>query len=117
MWLVVTLYPFLIVYCSDKYKFQKLCDEGVNDCLAVLNIYSWLVCYKLNYYKTLYCFVCRCCLLFFYEDSDNVPLCCNEMGILSVNLHNINLDNFDEGDPDTIILIRHLAGHSKFKKH
>ena len=39
------------------------------------------------------------------------------MGILSVNLHNINLDNFDEGDSDTIILIRHLAGHSKFKKH
>ena len=39
------------------------------------------------------------------------------MGILSVNLHNINLDNFDEGDPDTIILIRYLAGHSKFKKH
>ena len=39
------------------------------------------------------------------------------MGILSVNLNNINLDNnFDEDDPDTIILIRLLARHSKFKK-
>ena len=35
----------------------------------------------------------------------------------SVNLNNINLDNnFDEDDPDTIILIRRLAWDSKFKK-
>ena len=39
------------------------------------------------------------------------------MGILSVHLNNINLDNnFDEDDPDTTILIRLLACHSKFKK-
>ena len=39
------------------------------------------------------------------------------MGILSVNLNNVNLDNyFDEDDPDTI-LIRLLARYSKFKKH
>ena len=38
------------------------------------------------------------------------------MGILNVNLVNINLDNnFDEDDPDSIILIRHLVLHSKFK--
>ena len=37
------------------------------------------------------------------------------MGILSVNLNNINLDNnFDEDEP-VIILIRRLASHSKFK--
>ena len=39
------------------------------------------------------------------------------MGILLVNLNNVYLDNnFDEDDPDTIILIRFLAWHSKFKK-
>ena len=40
------------------------------------------------------------------------------MGILSVNLNNINLDNkFDEDDPEAIIIIiRLLAWHSKFKK-
>ena len=39
------------------------------------------------------------------------------MGILSVNLNNINRDNnFDEDDPDTIIIIRLLAWCSKFKK-
>ena len=31
----------------------------------------------------------------------------NEIGILNIDLKNINLDNnFDEDDPDTIILIR-----------
>ena len=39
------------------------------------------------------------------------------MGILGVNLNNTNVDfSFDENDPDTIILIRLLAWHSKFKK-
>ena len=39
------------------------------------------------------------------------------MGILSVNLNNIDLDNnFDADDPDTIILIRLLACHIKFEK-
>ena len=39
------------------------------------------------------------------------------MGILSVNLNNINLDNnFDKDDPDTIVLIRPLACYTKFEK-
>ena len=47
---------------------------------------------------------------FFYESSGDVTFCCNEMSILSVNLNNINLDNnFDEDNPDAIILIRLLA--------
>ena len=56
-------------------------------------------------------------LLFFDEDFGDVTFCCNEIGILSANLNNINLDNnFDDYDPDTIILIRLLAWYSKFKK-
>ena len=39
------------------------------------------------------------------------------MGILSVNLNNINLDNnLDEYDPDTNILIRLSARRRKFIK-
>ena len=39
------------------------------------------------------------------------------MGIRSVNLNNIDLDNnFDEGNPVTIVLTRLLAWHSNFKK-
>ena len=50
-------------------------------------------------------------ILYFNEYCSNVTFCCNEMGILSVNLNNINLDdtNYEEDDPDTIILIRLLA--------
>ena len=41
-------------------------------------------------------------LLFFEELSGNITFCCNKMGILSVNLNNMNLDNnLDECDPDT----------------
>ena len=40
------------------------------------------------------------------------------MGILNIDLNIINLDNnFDEEDPDTIILIRLLAWHVKSEKH
>ena len=39
------------------------------------------------------------------------------MGILNMDINNVNLDsNFDEDDPDTIILIRILAWHIKLKK-
>ena len=39
------------------------------------------------------------------------------MGILNVDLNNINLDNnLVEDDPDTIILVRLLAWHIKFGK-
>ena len=43
----------------------------------------------------------------FNEDSVSVVFDCNGMDILNIDLNNINLDNnFDEDDPDTIILIR-----------
>ena len=39
------------------------------------------------------------------------------MGILNIDLNNINIDNnFDEDDPDTIIFIGLLALHIKFEK-
>ena len=57
-------------------------------------------------------------MLYFNEDSGIVTFCCNEMGILRVNLNHINFDdtNDKEDDPDTIILIRLLAWHIKFQK-
>ena len=39
------------------------------------------------------------------------------MGIINIDLNNINLDdNFDEEDPNTIIVIRLLAWLTKFEK-
>ena len=40
------------------------------------------------------------------------------MGIVNIDLNDINLDNdFDEDDPDNVILIRFLVWHIKFEKH
>ena len=115
--IVVSLYLFLIVYCPDKYKSQRMYDEAVHDSLAALKlILDWFAISEMikNLCTALYL---DSGLLFSDEDSGNVTFCCNEMSILSVNLSSINLDNnFDENDPDTIIPIKLLALHSKFKK-
>ena len=56
-------------------------------------------------------------ILYFKEDSSNPVLNCIEMGVLKIDLKNINLDNnFDENNPDSIILIRLLASRIKFEK-
>ena len=56
-------------------------------------------------------------ILYFNEHSRNVVFSCNEMGIINIDIKNINLDNkFDDDDPDTIILNRLLAWHIKFEK-
>ena len=48
---------------------------------------------------------------------DLVRVFWNEMGILNIDLNNINLDNnFGEDDPNTIILFRHLSWPIKFEK-
>ena len=51
-------------------------------------------------------------IIYFNEDSSNAVFICNEMGVLNIDLNNINLDdtNFDEDDPDTIILVRFWLG-------
>ena len=54
---------------------------------------------------------------YFNEDSGNIVFSCNKLGIFNIDLNNINLDNnFDEDDPDVIILLRLLAWYIKFKK-
>ena len=56
-------------------------------------------------------------ILDFDEDSGDVVFNSNGMGILNINFNIINLDNnFDEDDPDSIILIRLLVWHIKFEK-
>ena len=47
--ILISLYPFLIVYCPDKYKTQNMCDQAVGDCLAVLQfIPGWFVWFAPN---------------------------------------------------------------------
>ena len=98
------------MYSPDKYKAQKMCDVAVDDCLAALKLIpDWF--FTSNMIKKLFtALYTDSDLLFSDEDSGNVTLCRNEMGILSVNLNNIYLDNnFDEDSSDGIILGRLLA--------
>ena len=109
--------PFFIVYCPDKYKTQRMCDETVDDSLAALKLIpDWFVTSKMikKLFNVLYA---NENILYFNEDFGNVVFSFNEKGILNIDLNNINLDNnFDEDDPDIIILIRLLAWHIKLEK-
>ena len=107
-----------MIYCPDKYKTQRRCDEAVVDSLAALKIIAdWFVTSKMvkKIYIILYA---TDGLLFFDEDSGDVIFCTNEMGIFSVNYNDIIIDsNFNEDDPDTIILLSGFwLGIVNFKK-
>ena len=96
-----------------------MCDKAVDDCLASLKfITEWFVTSKMikELFTALYADEN---ILFFKEDSGNVVFSCNEMGIINIDLNNINLGdtNYEEDDPDSIIHIRLLAWHIKFEKH
>ena len=104
---------FLIVYCPDKYKIQIMCDEAVDDCQSALKFISdWFVTSKMIK-KLLTALYADDNLLYF-----NAIFSCNEMDIFNLDVNNINLDdtNYKEDSPETIIHIRLLAWHIKFKK-
>ena len=107
--------PFLIVYCPDKYKTQRMYDEAADNTQLKLD-HDWFVTSEAikKLFTALYTDEN---ILYLNEDSGNVVFSCNEMGILNIGVKNINLDNnFDEDDPDTVIIIRLLAWHIKFEK-
>ena len=116
---------FVFDSVPDQYKSQEMrdrvvskCDEAVDDnYLATLKlILEWFVTSKTikGLFTALHA---DKNILYFNEDSGNVVCSCNEMGILNINLNNINPDNnFDEDDLDTMIHIRILTWHIKFEK-
>ena len=116
---------FVFDSVPDQYKSQEMCDRFVSKCdeavdddyLATLKlILEWFVTSKTikGLFTTLHA---DKNILYFNEDSGNVVCSCNEMGILNINLNNINPDNnFDEDDLDTMIHIRILTWHIKFEK-
>ena len=93
-----------------------MCDEAVDDSLATLKLIpDWFVTSKMI--KKLTALYAYKDIPYFNEDSGDAVFNYNEMGIVNIDVNNINLDNnFDEDDPDTIILIRLLAWHIKFEK-
>ena len=102
---------FLLVYCSDKHETQRRCDKSVDNSLAALRLIpDWFVKSRMSgkLYTALYA---DQNILYSDEGSGNALFSCKEMGILNMDIKNINLDNnFDADDPDTIILIRLWLG-------
>ena len=99
-----------IVYFPDKYITQKMYDEAVNESLATLKLIpDWFVTSKMIK-KLFIALYADENMFYFDEDSGNIVFNCYRMGILNIDLNNIDLDdNFDEDDLDTITLIRLLA--------
>ena len=108
----VDTHPPIIKYITECCKNQEMCNKAVHRCFFVFDSIpdqykTHEICdivVSVYPFSTVYC-----------PDKYITQKMC-EKGILWVNLNNINLDNnFDEDDPDTIILIRLLAWHNKFK--
>ena len=68
-----------------------MCDEAVNDSLASLKFIPDLVVTNKIIKKLYTALYADELLLFFDEYSGDVTFCCDEMGILRVNLNNISL--------------------------
>ena len=92
---------FLIFFFNsilpDKYITRRMCEKAVD---VFWNLFP-IDLLQVKWLK-----------FFFNGDSGDVTFCCSEMGILILNLNNINFDNsFDEDDPDTSTPIWRLAWH------
>ena len=96
-----------------------MCDEAVDGCLAALKFLpDGSITSKLleTFDNTLHS---NDDMLFSNEDFDKASFIANQWYIIPVDLDKINLNNdnnLDENDPDTIIQVELLNGHSKFKK-
>ena len=95
-----------------------MCNKAVDDFLPASKfVLDWFVSSKMikTFLTALYS---DNNILFFDEYSGNTTFSYNQMGILNVDLNNINLDdtNYDEDKPETIIHIRLWAWHIRFEK-
>ena len=101
-----------------SWQIQDLrkCNKAVDDFLSALEfVPDWLVSSEMMK-KLLTRLYADDNIFCFNEDSDDAIFSCHGMGILSIDLINVNLDdtNYDEDDPQTIIHIRLLASYIKF---
>ena len=107
---------FFLVFLLMFFLFFIL---ALDNCLTALKfIPDWFVASKMleKFHDSLHA---NDNVLFFDEDLSKVTFYANKMGILGVDLYNINLDddnNFYEDDPETIIHAKLLAWCNKFEK-
>ena len=79
---VISEDPFMLAYCPDKYKIQRMCDGAVDDCLAALKFIPDCFFTSKMFKKLLTTLYADYNILYFNEDSGDIIFSCNEMGIL-----------------------------------
>ena len=116
---VVSENSSMIVYCSNRNKTQRMCDESVDDCLEALKfVPDWFVTSKMLE-KINNALLAHDDMFFFNKDFHKVTFITNQINVLAVDLNKINFgndNNFDEDDSDTNIHARLLVWHSKYEK-
>ena len=120
IFLIDIIDTFMLPYCLDKYKTQKMCDEAVKDCLTAFTfVPDW--CFTSKMLEKLdNALRANDDILFYDEDFEKVIIIACQRHILAADIDQINLDNdnnFEENNPDTIFHVRLLTWCSKFKKH
>ena len=99
---------FKLKYCHDRHKTQEICNKVVDDFLPVLKFVPHLFPTGKMIKKFITALYAGDSILHFNEYSGNAIFTYNGMGILSMDLNNIKLDdtNYDGDDPETIIHVR-----------
>ena len=142
MWLkkmcdkVITTHSSTTTYVPDRFKTQEMCDKVVDRYFFVFDSVpdqpktqemfdrfvseeSYLIVYCPDRYKTdASASYADETIIYFNKNFGAVKFCCNEMGILSADVNDVDLEdsNYDESDPETIFHVRILAWHSKLEK-
>ena len=107
----------MLKYCLDRYKTQGMCDKAVEKFLLALKFVPDRFVTSKMIKKLDDAWFTNYNILFFDEDPGSFTFSSDEMGILSVHHDKINLDvNFDEDDPETIIHVRLMPWHNRYKQ-
>ena len=108
----------MLKYCLDRYKTQGMCDKAVDKFLLALKFVPDRFVTSKMIKKLDDAWFANYNILFFDEDPGSFTFSSDEMGILSVHHDKINLDdvNFDEDDPETIIHVRLMSWHNRYKQ-
>ena len=99
---------FMLKYCPDKSNTQEMGDKAVKAFLPALKfVPDWFVTSKIIKKLDDALFV-NDDIIFMNKDSNNITFFGGDIGVLSVDLDKIYLDdvNFDEDDPEIIIHVR-----------
>ena len=116
---VVSQKPFILKYCLDKYLTQKVFPKAVDSyLLASKFVFDWFVTSEIIE-KLDNAVVSNGDIVLGGIDSDIVTFFSNDIGLNSVIMNNINLDDDDFGDcdPETINHGRLMAWYNRYKQH